>query len=529
MSPRAALEISEELRRRLGQSITLRDAASGRRPCDRGLLAWGQYYLPEHFSLPPSKMHLWLEEELSRFEHQRGCQINVAGPRGSAKSTVVTLAFVLRAIVQGHEPYVWIVSDTWRQASAHLENIKAELTDNRRLARDYGIDGAGSNTWRSGCIRLKNRVVVEAFGTGQRIRGKRSGRHRPTLIVCDDLQHDGHSASAELRGSSRAWFHGTLMKAGSASTQMIHMGTPLHTEALLMQLHGNPGWTSRLFPAIERWPDNMHLWEEWASIHADRQLAQPRTAARSFYESHRDEMDQGAELLWPERESLYTLMRQRVEGGTAAFEREKQCSPYDPELCEWPASYFEGDIWFDQWPEDATVRTMALDPSKGRTDRGGDYSAMVMLAADRSGMLYVDASLERITAERIVQRGVELYRAFRPDVFGLESNQFQELFAGAFEEEFRKCGLGGVRPALIDNRTNKLVRIRRLGPYLASGGVRFKRGSPGAQLLIRQLRDVPIGDHDDGPDAFEMALRLAIRMTQPQPWDDGLGNRLPVG
>jgi hypothetical protein len=26
---------------------------------------------------------------------------------------------------------------------------------------------------------------------------------------------------------------------------------------------------------------------------------------------------------------------------------------------------------------------------------------------------------------------------------------------------------------------------------------------------VNQLRDFPIGDHDDGPDALEMALRLA--------------------
>jgi hypothetical protein len=39
--------------------------------------------------------------------------------------------------VEGWEPYIWIVSDTLRQAQTHLENLKAELTENRRLAGDY--------------------------------------------------------------------------------------------------------------------------------------------------------------------------------------------------------------------------------------------------------------------------------------------------------------------------------------------------------------------------------------------------------
>jgi hypothetical protein len=46
--------------------------------------------------------------------------------------------------------------------------------------------------------------------------------------------------------------------------------------------------------------------------------------------------------------------------------------------------------------------------------------------------------------------------------------------------------------------------------------------------LIHQLWDFPLGDHDDGPDALEMALRLATELME-QPYGDGLGNRLPVG
>jgi len=62
----------------------------------------------------------------------------------------------------------------------------------------------------------------------------------------------------------------------------------------------------------------------------------------------------------------------------------------------------------------------------------------------------------------------------------------------------------------LNNQTNKQVRIRRLGTYLAQRKLRFKSHSPGTALLVEQLRDFPVGDHDDGPDALEMALRLLI-------------------
>jgi predicted phage terminase large subunit-like protein len=110
----------------------------------------------------------------------------------------------------------------------------------------------------------------------------------------------------------------------------------------------------------------------------------------------------------------------------------------------------------------------------------------------------------------------------------VEANQYQELLAGEFEAEFRRQGLYGVRPWLVENSVNKLVRIRRLSPLLAGGRIRFKRNSPGTQLLIHQLKDFPVGDHDDGPDALEMALRLATELLEPPP-GDGLGDRLCVG
>jgi hypothetical protein len=61
----------------------------------------------------------------------------------------------------------------------------------------------------------------------------------------------------------------------------------------------------------------------------------------------------------------------------------------------------------------------------------------------------------------------------------------------------------------IDNRVPKLVRIRRLTPSLSIGRMRFKAGSRGAKLLVEQLRDFPCGEHDYGPDALEMAVRLS--------------------
>ncbi|MEN0109738.1 MAG: hypothetical protein AAF805_03350 [Planctomycetota bacterium] len=474
-----------------------------------GLIAWGQEFLPRHLSQPPSPLHRWLADRLDASRTRRGAKLNLIGPRGSAKSTIATLAHVLRGAVEGDEPYTWIVSDTKAQAQTHLENVKAELLDNHRLAEAYPRAVGKGPRWTATAIELRNGSMIEAYGSGQRLRGRRRRENRPTLIVCDDLQNDRHIESAPLREASSAWFHGALMKAGASGANVVNVATALHRDALAIRLADAPGWESRTFQSIVRWPDNDTLWRRWEKLYADPESDDSATTAAAFYEENRLAMNAGAEVLWPEQEDLYDLMRTRVESGSAAFEREKQSSPIDPSRCEWPESYFEDSVWFDEWPERMTLRTLALDPSKGGDARHGDYSAYVLLGVDESGVLHVEADLARRPTPQMVADGVRLVERFLPDAFGVEANQWQQLLAGEFLAEFRHRGSLGAAPSELHNHVSKPIRIRRLGPYLSQRRFRFKRNSPGTELLVNQLRDFPLASHDDGPDALEMALRLA--------------------
>jgi predicted phage terminase large subunit-like protein len=501
--------------------------AAGEKPCST--LAWGRSYLPAYFVHPPSAMHRWLGRQLDGLSTDRGSKINVIGPRGSAKSTVATLCYVLRAALEGWEPYIWIVSDTGDQARIHLDNLRIELCDNDLLKRAYPSAKGRGRHWRSSAIQLVNDVTIESYGTGQRIRGRRRRASRPTLIVCDDLQNDSHIASARQREATGRWFQGTLLNAGTPKTNVVNVATALHRDALALALTRTAGWTSRTFAAIETWPTDIELWNEWEAIYCDNDNPHARQAAREFYERRKARMDAGAVVLWQDVEDLYTLMRLRVEIGRTAFDREKQGLPVNPDICEWPEAYFGEHIWFDVWPNKFTVRTIALDPSKGGDAGCGDYSAYALLGIDPGGVLYVEGDLARRPTPQMVADGVALCLRFRPNAFGVEANQFQELLCGEFTAEFGRQRVFHIAPAAIHNYTNKAVRIRRLGPYLAQHRLRFLRASPSTRLVVDQLRDFPAGAHDDGPDALEMALRLAEEILHGRHASDGLGNRLPVG
>jgi hypothetical protein len=326
-------------------------------------------------------MHVWLGDQLDRISRERAARLNVLAPRGSAKSTLGALCYVLKCAVEAREPYIWIVSATREQARTHLRHVRSELESHPKLVSAYPLAARRGSLWRAGALQLANGVVIEAFGKGQQLRGRRQRENRPSLIICDDLENDIHAASAAQRAISRDWFHGVLLKAGDESTNVVNLATALHRDALAMHLHRAPGWTSELFQAIQQWPDDLDLWEQWTNVYCDRAAANAEFAARQFFDDHRSAMEAGAVLLWPEKEDLYSLMRLRVTEGRTSFEREKQNSPIDPERCEWPDEYFAHHIWFDDWPDALSIRILALDPSKGADARFGDYSAYVFLGS----------------------------------------------------------------------------------------------------------------------------------------------------
>jgi predicted phage terminase large subunit-like protein len=132
---------------------------------------------------------------------------------------------------------------------------------------------------------------------------------------------------------------------------------------------------------------------------------------------------------------------------------------------------------------------------------------LIKLGLDSSMVLYCEADLQRRPTPQLVADGVEMARQFQPHVFAIEVNQFQQLLAAEFTRvaEAQQVLLPLVE---LDNQVNKQVRIRRLGTYLSQRRLRFKSCSAGTTLLVQQLQDFPVGDHDDGPDALEQALRV---------------------
>jgi len=507
-------EIQRAVARGLATAIEKQQIEAKASTVDRSIdqLAWCRRYMPNYFYRKPSAMHEWIAAKLQTARRERGTKLNIIGPRGGAKSTVGNTAYILRCAIEGTEPYILILGKTSKMANKQLGHVKRELEENQLLARDYPEACGKGSTWSESEIRLRNGVVIQAFGVGQDIRGARNAADRPSLVVSDDLQGDDAITSAHTREGDWTWYTGAVLKIGDARTNYVNLATAIHREAIGHKLQETPGWESGVFASIIEWPADMGLWAQWAEIlHDHGGDGKSEARAEAFFEANEEAMTRGAKVLWPEHESLYDLMMMRESEGRRPFDREKQSKLAGVDENEWPDEYFDAEkIYFDEWPAAWRVKVMALDPSKGKDAKRSDYSAYVMLMIGVDGVLYVDANLARRPTNVMIDDGVELYRKFQPDAFGVEANAWQELLGPEFERVMAEQGLLQKAPFKIFNQTNKQYRIRRLTPYLAQGRIKFKAGSAGSQLVVSQLRDfADPHSHDDGPDALEMAERLA--------------------
>jgi len=480
------------------------------------LREWAYRFCPDAFSTPGfSDMHDYLCAKLDQADRQRGEHTNLLAPRGNAKSQW-TEAYALKCAVTGSEPYIWIISHTKDQAQKHLDYIRYECEDNALIAAAYPEASGKGPRWMRNRIMLRNGVMVECYGIGQHIRGSKKGSTRPSLIICDDLQGDEIQTSGNRREKEARWFQDVVMKAGTPDTNIFNVGTALHREAIAVSLQTKPGWRSSKFQAIVQWPKRMDLWEEWAAIYGNRDKYgdDAMDVARRFYEKHRAEMELGAVVLWPEREPLYALMCERERDGRVSFEREKQNNPITPETCYFPDEWFNDRIWFNEWPNDPIARMQALDPSIGESEVG-DYSAYTWGMLDRNGVIYVDANLMRRPIPSTVDFGLELWQSLQPISFVVETNQFQASLPAMFKKRANELQIPLPAIKSVPHSESKEIRIRRLEPFLSGYQIRFRKGSPGAAMLVEQLRQFPNGLHDDGPDCLEMLIWAFINLKVP--------------
>ncbi len=393
--------------------------------------------------------------------------------RGSAKSTIITLSYIIWSIVgEQQKKFPLILGKTQLKAQNHLMNIKKELEQNDELRRDLGPFKEESNQWGAQSLILFQYGARISIGSvEQSIRGIRHNQHRPDVIVCDDLEDSESVKTQESRDKLFEWLTGDVLPAGDKNTRMIFIGTPLHQDSLLMRLKGifkdgDPKSVFRQYPIVDE--NNIPLWSGKFPYEEDIEMEK----AKCF------------NLLAWQREYLLQIV-----------EREDQVIQ-------------RGWIqYYDVLPPDNfhTYRAVGIDLAISLKD-SADYTAMVPALVQGRGQnlrIYILPNIvnKRLTSLETIEQAKMVSSVLnRPKLF-VETNGYQASIIEHLKKE--NCNVVGVRSV-----GDKYDRLSAVSFLIESGQVLFPK--TGVDQLINQLTGFGSERHDDLADAFSILLSKVI-------------------
>ena len=420
--------------------------------CQKSLKAFAETYFSRYRKVGFAPFHVKLFDDLQEATLNRGRKLAVAAPRGNAKSSLVSMIYVLWSICYKLEPCILIISNTKGQSETHLSNIKKELNKNVELKRAFPeVCEPPNPRWRKDEIITKNDVNVRISSATHGIRGIRYKEERPTLVILDDVESTESVRSQEAREKLCDWFSKDVLNLGSEKTNYMVVGTILHFDSLLAALTSEdrekfPGFKRRKYKSVISWAVNQTLWDKWSLIYYSKEYVDNKTGpevALKFFEANKKAMLEGTKVLWPEKESYYDLMVIRAEESEFSFASEKQNEPKNLSNLSLDMNQV---IWWDensQTQDDLMVQLDeriivlgAVDPSVGRSKRS-DFSAIITAFLDSASkhIYVVGAHIGRWDLNTLVKLICSHHDTYKYSGFVYESNSAQKWLGDALEVE----------------------------------------------------------------------------------------------
>lgn len=460
------------------------------------------FYLAHYIKYSMAALH---KEMFSITEDENILRAVIVAFRGSGKSTLITLSYVLWSIMgREQRKFILLVGRTQEQSRQMLKNIRTELENNHLLRHDLGPFREEEDEWRNSSLVISNfGTRIMAVSVDQSVRGLRHKEHRPDLIICDDIEDLESVKTRESRNKTRNWVVSELLPAGDTGTRYFLVGNYLHDDSL----------TQRMKEQMEEGDDQHGIYRSYPLL------------------------DDKGGCLWKEKypdNDAIAAERARV-GDESAWHREYLLHILsDAERVIHP----EWIQYYDEFPPEdhdsdngTKVRflhtAIGIDLAISQSD-SADYTAMVATRVyyiDGTYHMYILPNYvnERLTALETLERAQQIADCTKEDRkeakiyvedVGYQSSLVEHLEAQGYDAE-------GVKVKGQDKRG----RLALASHPVQSGRVHFPR--KGAEQLIGQIVNFGIEKHDDLADAFSMLIikSLETKMQSFGIWflgDDGV-------
>lgn len=436
------------------------------------------------------------------------CQGNaltaIAAPRKHAKSTAITLSYVLAKVLFRKSKFVVICSDTETQASLFLGDIKMELQENEEIVRLFGVAKFTKYSETDIIVEFNDGVSfrIMAKGAEQKLRGLKWKNKRPDLIVCDDMENDEAIMNSDRREKFRRWFYGALLPCRSNDGEVVVVGTILHMDSLLERLMTPARGSKLIHEELKSYPDSKN--PIWHSVK---------------YKAHNEDFSY---ILWPEQWSREALERERQgfleQGLSDVYSREYLNYPIDESI-----AYFKRDDFQPLTEDDLECNLVyytGTDFAVSTSDRS-DYTVITTVGVTPSGdVLVVDVRRERWDAAEIIEQMFSVHRRFKPELFIVEAGAIEKAIGPFLRREMVERSTYLNLHPMVPTK-DKLSRARSIQARMRYGGIRYDTEKTWYQTLEDEMVRFPRDRHDDQVDALSW-IGLVLDLVHSAPTDDEL-------
>lgn len=402
-------------------------------------------------------------------------------PRGTFKSSVVTIGYALQVILHDPNIRVLIDSETFSKAKAFLAEIKGHLEGNEEYRAIFkAIHGVFPNEgrksdllWTDSQVNLacRNKPRKEPTFSCAGIDVTKNGMHYD-LIIFDDLHSENNVTNKEqidkVKDHWRLSY--SLLDPGKP---MIVIGTRWHFDDLYQLI--------------------LDEHREEFNILIRRAIKADGTA------------------FFPQRLPLSELTKIKHKQGSAHFSKQYMNEPIDDETATFKHKDFIRRDW-DLVKDRPVNWILSIDPSyKGEYS---DYAALVVAGMDYQRDLYVrHITRQKMTYKDIIDEIFRLFSIYHPKLVVIETIGAQKSIMYELNNEMKRRATWLPLREIKQQPKSKEERIRALAPFYEFGHIFHIKGCNQLDELEYELLRFPAGKHDDVADALATVLTYASPPT----------------
>ena len=441
---------------------------------NRDVLGWPDIYEPLH-----KKVCDFVQDNV------RKKKLLILLPRGSFKSSIITIGYTLWRIAQDPKVRIMITNAVFPMACQFLSQIKAHLTQNENFIRLFGDFSSEADSWREDRIDIAAGIEHKeptVWTTG--VAAGKVGSHFD-LVIHDDVVSRENITTIDQINKVKNFFKDSLdlVDANKGShKEVIVVGTTWHMADLYAWIQDKETGILDDF-AILKMPAYEGEWKK-------------------------------GKLLLPPILGWKILEGLKRQQGPSHFAAQYLLNPVPPEnaLFKPPfRRYEETDI-----SGVPLNKFITIDPAISQ-EKEADYSAMVCVGVDKNNDWYIlDLWRERVPPKQLLDQMFYWDEKWKPVQVGIETVSFQKTLQYFAYEEMKKRNQNIPIMELKHSNRGKYERIIGLEPRYATGSIFHPQR--GANPLVDALED-ELGrvdsdgikaQHDDLMDALASQLELAF-------------------